>query len=94
MVKPPMQDLVGALSMLTSVPASLRPGDAVGSFLDGGGSLHAESSRWQTPTSGDWALRDVCMPAAQVPLGRVANHPAGVARDVSTAVENDRDWRR
>ena len=93
-VKPPMQDLVGALSMLTSVPASLRPGEAVGSFLDGGRSLHAESDRWHDPTSGDWALRDVSMPAARIPLGRVANHPAGVARDVSQAVQNDRDWRR
>jgi cysteine peptidase C11 family protein len=81
-VKPAIQDLVSALSMLTSVPY----GEAYRwAFLDGGGTTYTPNPVDGRPDAGDWALRDVVKLCKY--LSDKTNHPAGVAQDVSKAVE-------
>lgn len=81
-VKPPIQALVSALSMLTNGPYAEAYRWA---FLDGGGQAYALNPNDGTLQSGDWALRDVLRLCRY--LSVATNHPNGVAPAVSTAVQ-------
>jgi len=81
-VKPPLQKLVAALALLTSVPYAEAYRWA---FLYGGGQAYTLNPINGTLESGDWALRDVLRLCRY--LSVVQNHPVGVPSAVSGAVE-------
>jgi len=81
-VKPAIQDLVSALSMLSSVPYGEASRWA---FLNGGGITYTPNPVDGRPDAGDWALCDVVGLCKY--LSVVANHPTGVSSAVSTAVQ-------
>jgi Clostripain family len=84
-VRPPLQALISALSMLNSVPNSGTYREAYRwAFLNGGGQAYVLSPSDGTLQAGDWALRDVLGLCRY--LSVAANHPTGVAA-VSAAVQ-------
>jgi hypothetical protein len=84
-VRPPIQALVSALSMLNSAPYGGIYAKAYRrQFLDGGGRAHAPDPIDSTLQAGDWALRDVlglCRHLSMVP------NPQEVDPAVTTAVQ-------
>jgi hypothetical protein len=84
-VKPPIQALVSALSMLNSTPYGGTYAEAFRwAFLNGGGQAYVLNPADGTLQAGDWALRDVLRLCRY--LSVAANHPSGVAA-VSVAVQ-------
>ena len=85
-VRPPIEALVGALSMLNTTPYGGTYAEAYRwAFLAGGGEayvLHPNNGRLQ---AGDWALRDVLRLCRY--LAVVANHPSGTPPAVRAAVQ-------
>jgi Clostripain family len=84
-VRPPIQALVNALSMLNSTPYGGIYAEAYRwAFLNGGGQAYVLNPSDGALQAGDWALRDVLGLCRY--LSVAANHPTGVAA-VSAAVQ-------
>jgi hypothetical protein len=83
-VRPPIQALVGALSMLNSGPYGAFADAYRQAYLVGGGEAYVLDPIHDRLQAGDWALRDVLRLCQHL---SVVTHPPGADQAVTTAVQ-------